>query len=283
MNDRHHSRRRLGLRAVVGACCGAIALVALAAAYLHEPGGSTPPGSVALPTLPTATTSSVATISTRRLLASSSSAKPTPVGTRTSSAYTPIVQSVAARATPSSASRVVGRLTTRTPEGTTTLVPVFRRVERGGKLWLEIGLPVLPNGTTGWVPRQSTGGYGFVSTRLEISRAALRAVLYRGTKRIFSAPIGIGQTKWPTPPGRFIIRNKLTKYASPTYGPIAFGTSARSAVLTDWPAGGFIGIHGTNQPQLVPGRISHGCIRLRNTDILKLERLMPVGTPIVVR
>ena len=219
----------------------------------------------------------------RRLLASSSSAKPTPVGTRTSSAYTPIVQSVAARATPSSTSRVVGRLTTRTPEGTTTLVPVFRRVERGGKLWLEIGLPALPNGTTGWVPRQSTGGYGFVSTRLEISRAALRAVLYRGTKRIFSAPIGIGQTKWPTPPGRFIIRNKLTKYASPTYGPIAFGTSARSAVLTDWPAGGFIGIHGTNQPQLVPGRISHGCIRLRNTDILKLERLMPVGTPIVVR
>ena len=53
MNDRHHSRRRLGLRAVVGACCGSIALVALGAAYLHEPGGSTPPGSVALPTLPT--------------------------------------------------------------------------------------------------------------------------------------------------------------------------------------------------------------------------------------
>jgi hypothetical protein len=26
----------------------------------------------------------------------------------------------------------------------------------------------------------------------------------------------------------------------------AFGTSARSVVLTDWPDGGFIGIHGTN-------------------------------------
>lgn len=283
MSTSHDGRRRLGPRAVVGACVVALALVALTAAYLHEPGGSAPPGSVALPALPHGASASIATIPTGRLLASSSSATPTLVGSGTSAAYTPIVRSVAARATPSRASRVVGRLGTRTPEGTTTLVPVLRRVERGGVSWLEVGLPVLPNGTTGWVPRRAAGGYGFVSTRLEISRAALRAVLYRGTKRIFSAPIGVGRTKWPTPPGRFIIRNKLTKYASATYGPIAFGTSARSAVLTDWPAGGFVGIHGTNEPNLIPGRISHGCIRLRNTDILQLERLMPVGTPIVIR
>jgi len=66
----------------------------------------------------------------------------------------------------------------------------------------------------------------------------------------------------------------------PTYGPLAFGTSARSATLTDWPAGGFVGIHGTNQPSLIPGRISHGCIRLRNADILRLDRLMSPETPL---
>lgn len=281
MRTRPGSRRRFGLRAVLGACCGALALVALTGAYAHEPGGGTPPGSVVLPTLPT---TSLAAVPTRRPSAANGAlATPTRVTSGTASAYTPIVQNVEARTTPSGASRVVGRLTTRTPEGTATLVPVFRRVERGGALWLEVGIPVLPNGTTGWVPRRATGGYGFVSTRLEISRSRLQAVLYRGTTRVFTAPIGIGQTRWPTPAGRFIIRNKLTKYASATYGPIAFGTSARSAVLTDWPSGGFIGIHGTNQPDLIPGRISHGCIRLRNADILKLERLMPVGTPIVVR
>jgi lipoprotein-anchoring transpeptidase ErfK/SrfK len=63
---------------------------------------------------------------------------------------------------------------------------------------------------------------------------------------------------------------------------VAFGTSARSAVLTDWPSGGFIGIHGTDYPELIPGRISHGCIRMRNSDILRLGRLMPVGTPLTV-
>jgi lipoprotein-anchoring transpeptidase ErfK/SrfK len=96
------------------------------------------------------------------------------------------------------------------------------------------------------------------------------------------ADIGVGLDEWPTPRGRFYIRNKLVRYRSGFYGPLAFGTSARSAVLTDWPDGGFIGIHGTNQPELLPGRVSHGCIRMRNADIVRLGRLMPVGTPMEV-
>ena len=100
---------------------------------------------------------------------------------------------------------------------------------------------------------------------------------------MFRAAVGVGQARWPTPRGRFYIRNRLTRYRSPTYGPLAFGTSARSAQLTDWPAGGFIGIHGTDRPGLLPGRVSHGCIRMRNGDILRLGRLMDVGTPLTIR
>lgn len=80
-----------------------------------------------------------------------------------------------------------------------------------------------------------------------------------------------------------MIRNELTRYASAFYGPVAFGTTARSAVLTDWPAGGFVGIHGTDAPGLIPGRVSHGCIRMRNHDIRRLATLMPVGTPLTIR
>ena len=96
------------------------------------------------------------------------------------------------------------------------------------------------------------------------------------------APVGVGLSQWPTPRGRFYVRNKLVRYRSDFYGPLAFGTSARSAVLTDWPGGGFVGIHGTNQPELIPGRVSHGCIRMRNRDIERLGRLLPVGTPITI-
>ena len=100
---------------------------------------------------------------------------------------------------------------------------------------------------------------------------------------MFRADVGVGVPRWPTPRGRFYVRNRLTRYESPTYGPLAFGTSARSPTVTDWPAGGFVGIHGTNRPDLLPGRVSHGCIRMRNDDILELARRMPVGTPLTIR
>jgi lipoprotein-anchoring transpeptidase ErfK/SrfK len=121
-----------------------------------------------------------------------------------------------------------------------------------------------------------------VDTRLVVDLERLRATLYRRGRTIFSAPVGVGTAAAPTPRGHFYIRNKLTGYRSDFYGPIAFGTSARSAVLTDWPAGGYIGIHGTDAPQLIPGRISHGCIRLRNPDIVRLNGLMPLGTPLTI-
>jgi lipoprotein-anchoring transpeptidase ErfK/SrfK len=96
-------------------------------------------------------------------------------------------------------------------------------------------------------------------------------------------PVGVGVASSPTPRGEFYVRNRLTRYDDAFYGPLAFGTSVRSPFVTDWPDGGYVGIHGTSRPDLVPGRVSHGCIRLRNRDILRLARLMPVGTPITIR
>ena len=199
------------------------------------------------------------------------------------SRYAAVLRPVVARATPSASGRAVVRLTTRTPEGTTNVVLTLVRVERAGRLWIKVRLPVLPNGTLGWIPREALGGYNEVTTHLVVSLSRLRATLYRRGTSIFNAPVGVGRSRWPTPTGEFYIRNELTRYSSPVYGPLAFGTSARSAVLTDWPAGGFVGIHGTNEPGLIPGRISHGCIRLRNADILRLARLMPPGTPLTIR
>jgi lipoprotein-anchoring transpeptidase ErfK/SrfK len=54
-------------------------------------------------------------------------------------------------------------------------------------------------------------------------------------------------------------------------------------VLTDWPGGGFIGVHGTNEPGILPGRVSHGCVRMPNSSITRLDRLMQVGTPVTIK
>jgi hypothetical protein len=200
------------------------------------------------------------------------------------SLFAPLRRAALARAAPDAEALVVARLERHTPEGTDNIVLVLERAEDAdGRLWVRVRLPVLPANTTGWVRRSALRGYGSVQTHLVVDRGRLTATLYHNGKALFRAPVGVGSGQWPTPAGDFYIRNKLTRYESPFYGPLAFGTSARSAVLTDWPAGGFIGIHGTNEPELLPGRVSHGCIRLRNADILRLGRLLPVGTPLTIR
>jgi hypothetical protein len=204
-------------------------------------------------------------------------------GTRLTSSWSTVVRPVTARRAPSVEAAAVTRLQTITPEGTANVVLVLARAEdSAGRLWVRIRLPILPNGSTGWVARRSLSGYHSVSTRLLVDLQRLEATLWAGERVLLRAPVGIGRTNWPTPRGEFYIRDRVRNLISPFYGPVAFGTSARSSVLTDWPAGGFIGIHGTDQPELIPGRISHGCIRMRNTDIRRLARLMPVGTPLTI-
>ncbi|MDQ3778336.1 MAG: L,D-transpeptidase [Actinomycetota bacterium] len=203
---------------------------------------------------------------------------------RHSSRWAVVRAAVPARASASPDADVIAWLDTQTPEGTSNIVLVLgKRVDDAGRLWIRVRLPVLREPNTGWVPRNALGGYGTVTTHLVVDLGSLQAALFRDGREIFRADVGVGKAFWPTPRGEFYIRNKLTGYASPMYGPLAFGTSARSRVLTDWPAGGYVGIHGTNRPDLLPGRVSHGCIRMRNRDILRLSRLMPVGTPLTVR
>jgi hypothetical protein len=198
---------------------------------------------------------------------------------RQETTWAAVRRDVVARARPSRDGRPVGTLAARTPEATTNIVlPTARR-----GLWVQVRLPMLPNGTTGWVPRSALGAYGTVRTSVRVDLARRRLTLVRDGRTLLRVPVGVGTPQAPTPRGRFVVRNRLGRYRSAFYGPVAFGTSARSATLTDWPGGGYIGIHGTNQPELIPGAVSHGCIRLRNADILRLARLMPVGTPITIR
>jgi L,D-transpeptidase catalytic domain len=189
-----------------------------------------------------------------------------------------------ARTGPSRSARAITPITFRTPELYRNAIQVLNGIRyRDGKTWVRIRLAVLPNSTTGWVPRGALSGFQTIHTRMVIVQRALRATLFRRGKPIFSAGVGVGQPQWPTPRGEFYVREKLSGYDAPAYGPRAFGLNARSTRLTDWPGGGFVGIHGTNEPQILPGRVSHGCVRMRNAAILRLFRLMPLGTPVSIR
>ena len=263
-------RRRIAAAITVVALVGAV----VAATLAHRHGGSSaPPSALAgAGALPEPAASGL-TIPDPR---------PLPDQAHTA-VWAPLRRAVLATERPRAGSAEVAPVDERTPEGTVNLVLVLgRTTDAGGRVWLKARLPALPAGAIGWIPRDAAGGYVSVDTRLVVDRAAQTLTLTRGGRVVMTAPVGVGTSDAPTPAGEFYVRNKLTRYRSPAYGPIAFGTSARSPTLTDWPAGGFIGIHGTNQPQILPGRVSHGCIRLRNGDILRLAGLMPVGTPLTI-
>jgi hypothetical protein len=195
-----------------------------------------------------------------------------------------VMQRVAVREQPDATAQPIGVLRTLTPEGETNLVLAYAaQRDAGDRLWVRVPLSALPNGRSGWVPRDALGDLHRIRTHLVIERARLRAVLLRDGRAVFSTLVGIGRGRWPTPAGEFYVRVRLDHFTDPMYGPVAFGLNARSPWLTDWPKGGVVGIHGTNAPQLLPGRVSHGCIRMRNGAIRRLARLLPLGTPVSIR
>jgi hypothetical protein len=187
------------------------------------------------------------------------------------------------RSKPSWQSKAIGALRWNTEDGLPEVYLALRSHldPESDQVWIKIRIPGRPNGRTGWVREEQLSNLKLVRTQLTIDRRRLRATLRERGKVIWRSPVGVGAPGTVTPRGEFWIRERLANLGgSPIYGPWAFGTSAYSNTLTDWPGGGVVGIHGTDQPALIPGRPSHGCVRIPNPRIRKLARLMPIGTPV---
>lgn len=208
--------------------------------------------------------------------------EPRPLDRTATARWATLVRTTSVYAAPSPDARPIGRVGGTTPEGTANIVLLRRHAtDASGRSWAFARIPGFRNKQEGWLPQDALGPGGVSRARVTIDRRALTLTFRHAGRVVLTAPVGLGTPDAPTPLGSFYVRNKLTRFASPRYGPLAFGLSARST-LTDWPGGGFIGIHGTDRPDLLPGRVSHGCIRLGNEDIVRLGRALRVGTPVEI-
>ena len=195
-------------------------------------------------------------------------------------AYT--VKAGPVRSAPSARARQVDTVHLWTEDGFPEDYLVLAQEVYPHQTWFEIRLPGRPNGRTGWVPEQALGALHVTHKHLVVNERFKRLTLYLWGRKLFSAPIGIGTPSTPTPTGRYWVRETfVVRPADPFYGPFAFGTSDYST-LSEWPHGGVVGIHGTNEPQLIPGSPSHGCIRMKDSDVSRLWALLPVGTPVTI-
>ena len=173
------------------------------------------------------------------------------------------------------------------PSGAPTTFRIKQRdVAAGGAGWHEVYVPVRPNGSTGWI---ADADVTLTNTDMSatIDLATHQLQLSDQGAVVATYPVAAGHAPdTPTPTGEFYVK-ELVQPPSPkgAYGPLAYGLSAFSPTLvdTDAFADGVIGIHGTNEPQLIGQNVSHGCVRVRNDDVLDLQRRqVPLGMPVTI-
>lgn len=167
-----------------------------------------------------------------------------------------------------------------TPNGAPRVVLVKRRIPG----WENVYLPVRPNGSTGWV-RDADVDLSLDPYRVVVSRSSHRVTVYRNGRIALSTEAAVGRSVLPTPTGTYFLSELLKQPdGNGMLGPYAFTLSAFSNVLYSYGGGpGQIGLHGTNTPGLLGRDVSHGCIRISNGAIATLARMLPLGTPVVIR
>jgi hypothetical protein len=187
------------------------------------------------------------------------------------------------RAKPALRAQKVAFLRPSTFHGSDEVVLLLGYRDVGARRWIRVRYPGLGY-RVGWVPERALSPSQLHRTLVVVDRGDLQLRLLRDGKVVLRVPIGVGAAASPTPPGHYYIRERLAlRTTTSIYGALAFGTSAFSRYRTDWPGGGQVGIHGTNEPELIPGYISNGCVRLHNSDILALGRRIDVGTPVLIK
>jgi lipoprotein-anchoring transpeptidase ErfK/SrfK len=151
--------------------------------------------------------------------------------------------------------------------------------------WVHVRLAQRPNGSTAWIP-DSEVEWRSTPYRIVIDLTATRLTLYFDDKAVFSAPAGVGTVSDPTPAGQYFVAF-FEAPPTPAYGAFVMVTSAHSEAIRNWEETGdaLIGIHGPLGGDYVIGdngaKISHGCIRLPEAELLRLRMVSP-GTPISI-
>ena len=148
--------------------------------------------------------------------------------------------------------------------------------------WLQVSVPVRPNGTMGWVRS------GDVSTATY--RARIIVDLYRGRLEawedgalVAQGAIASGAEETPTPPGGFFV-TEIQEHTDPATGDTTWliGTSAYSEAIDPTAEGEpAVAILAVGDASHLSQAISLGCVRI-HPDVLERLALLPLGTPVQI-
>jgi hypothetical protein len=120
-----------------------------------------------------------------------------------------------------------------------------------------------------------------------INKSKRILTLYENTKVIQKYPVAIGNPPSLTPDGMYTVVNKIINpywggggYAKPVKGGVPENPLGYRWLGLSYKDGGTLGIHGNNSPYSIGKNVSHGCIRMINSDVEQLFAVIPLSAPV---
>lgn len=107
---------------------------------------------------------------------------------------------------------------------------------------------------------------------IEVYPQQHRLIVRAQGKEIKTYIVAVGNPSTPTPVGEYKVVYKGENWG-PSFGPRWLGLNV------PW---GNYGIHGTNKPFSIGQHLSHGCIRMRNNDVIELFEMTPLGAKVTI-
>ncbi len=155
-------------------------------------------------------------------------------------------------------------------------------------------------------PSPAAGVHAQAKAALPEDHDPTHLVLRLGERRLYlmdgaaatpvaSFPVAIGKAGWETPTGQFHVEEMVV---NPEFLKVD-DTVTPVRVIKRIPPGpanplgerwiGFahgegwtVGFHGTPNPELLGQAVSHGCVRMRNADVVRVYERVKLGTPVTV-
>ena len=130
------------------------------------------------------------------------------------------------------------------------------------------------------------------TSKIVVDQSDFRLYLYKENKVVHTVSVAVGMPTWPTPNGNWKVEDKrsMPTWRNPHTSwsasmPHSIGPGPRNplglrAIYLSAPG---IRIHGTSAYYSIGRRASHGCIRVRNPEVVVLYPKVRVGTPVIIR
>ena len=141
---------------------------------------------------------------------------------------------------------------------------------------------------------KTSADWSFVidTSQIIIDQSDFSLVLYKNNKPVHKLNVAVGMARFPTPNGNWTIVRK--KAMASWYNPMKAWSAGMPRVIPPGPSNPLglrtlyldasgIRIHGTSAYGSIGTMASHGCIRVRNPDILPFFPKVAVGTPVIIR